>query len=90
MTDASELASLFADSNIIQEPKYASSKYVQVSDQQGNNYAGGQISFNLESNKSQLTVLADSYVVLPLRITNAVATSRYAVKNSVLSFIVAS
>lgn len=87
MADADQITSLFADTNIFQESKFASSKYVQVSDQQGNSYAGGQISFNLESNKSQLTILADSYIVLPLRITNSVATSRYAVKNSVLSFI---
>ncbi len=61
MADADQITSLFADTNIFQESKFASSKYVQVSDQQGNSYAGGQISFNLESNKSQLTVLADSY-----------------------------
>ena len=49
MADADQITSLFADTNIFQESKFASSKYVQVSDQQGNNYAEDKFPLTLRA-----------------------------------------
>jgi hypothetical protein len=85
--DHTEIASLFQDINMNKESTYRKVEYIQVSDQQAGTYSAGQFSFNLEPQKSHFSVLADSYLVIPLQITNATVASKYAIKNSLLSLI---
>jgi hypothetical protein len=87
MSDHTEIASLFQQVNMNKESTYRKVEYIQVSDQQGQSYPTGQFSFNLEAQKAHFSVLADSYLVIPLEITDATATSKYAIKNSLCSLI---
>jgi hypothetical protein len=72
---------------MMSEHTYRKVEYIQISDQQQNNYSGGQISFNLEPQKSHFSVLSDSFIAIPFQITDATDVSRYAIKNSLLSLI---
>jgi hypothetical protein len=87
MTDHMEIASLMQNVNMNKESTYRKVEYIQVSDQQGGQYPTGQFSFDLQQQKSHTSVLADSYLVIPLQIQNATQTSKYAIKSSLLSLI---
>lgn len=87
MSDSFEIASMFSANNKYLEPQYQEVRYLQVTDTNQGNYQDGKISLNLESNKAEFTVLSDSFLVVPLRISNGTATSTYAIKNSLVSLI---
>lgn len=88
MSDIHEIASMFRTTNLEKEATYRRVEYVQVQDQSGGGvYPIGQVAFNLQPHIAQFSVLADSFLVLPLQITNATAASVYAIKNSFCSLI---
>lgn len=86
MTDSLEIESLFRKSNRVDEPHYEKVEYVQLYDMQNGNYAGGQVSFNLDQTMKNHVVLSESLLVLPIRADLSV-DARVTVKNSILSFV---
>ena len=91
MADSLELDSLFRSSNRISEPQYEKVEWIQLYDQQGGVYDGGNVSFITDAQSKAHIVYSDSYLALPLRVTStrvtATGTTRVAIKNSLVSLI---